>query len=76
MVVAGGRRAGRLTHKGERVVGRGRKRGMVLMAAGLVLVAALLLSGAFATGLGRVLADVWVSALTAIAGLLGGLFGA
>lgn len=38
------------------------------------LAAAIILPGFMAGGLGRVLADVWVSTMAAIAGLIGGIF--
>ncbi|MBN8606875.1 MAG: hypothetical protein J0L81_08150 [Caulobacterales bacterium] len=41
----------------------------------LLLAAAIILPSVMAGGLGRVLADVWVSTMAAIAGLIGGLFG-
>ena len=40
-----------------------------------ILAAALILPAFMAGGLGRLLADVWVSTMAAIAGLIGGLFG-
>ena len=39
-----------------------------------LLAAAVILPNVMAGGLGRVLADVWVSTMAAIAGLIGGLF--
>lgn len=51
-------------------------RGMlgVALVVALVLAAALLLVPSFAVGLGRLLADLWVTVMGAVAGLLAGVF--
>jgi len=48
--------------------------GVVLIAA-VVLAAALLLVPGSATLLGRVIADLWVTVMAAVAGILGGFIG-
>jgi hypothetical protein len=48
---------------------------LLLCALALLLLAAIVLPNLFAVGVGRVLADVWVSTMAAVAGVLGGLIG-
>jgi lauroyl/myristoyl acyltransferase len=54
-----------------------RRRGarFALLVIVIALAAVVLLPNAFAAGFGRLLADLWVSTMSAIAGLLGGVFG-
>jgi hypothetical protein len=49
---------------------------LLVCALALLVLAAILLPNLFAVGVGRVLADVWVSTMAAVAGVLGGLIGA
>lgn len=51
-----------------------KSRALWLLAAAILL-AAVLSPNLFAASFGRMLADVWVSTMAAIAGLLGGVFG-
>jgi len=47
---------------------------LVLLAALAIVAAAILAPNAFAAGVGRLLADLWVTVMIAVTGLLGGVF--
>ncbi len=52
------------------------RRGLgALLIVALVIIAALLLVPSFATLLGRLVANLWVTVMGAVAGILGGLMG-
>jgi hypothetical protein len=48
--------------------------GAVVIVAAIIIALALLAPG-FATVLGRLIADLWVTVMAAVAGILGGFFG-